>query len=201
MTVSLFAKFSRGFVFALLMISAGLVSALLPRFASAIPMVTYTATDVIDSVPGEDRWQYEYSIHGPVSLFEVIEIVFGPLLYADLAVSNPSAGVYVDTFFGVIQPDPFVGPGFGDGLVDIELQGGIAPGSSETVTVEFIWLGTGIPGSQDFLEFGTNEIGQTAPAVSAVPEPQLALLLGAGCLLLVGRRRPAIARLRRVCWT
>ena len=80
------------------------------------------------------------------------------------------------------QPDTAIPD---DGAYDaLALQDGAS--LADSFVVSFVWLGSGVPGSQFFEvydpDFNTIESGETAP----VPEPATILLVGSGLLALAG---------------
>jgi hypothetical protein len=154
--------------------------------ANAI-VITYQAT-VIDAAA--DLWQYDYYLdewtYGEFSGF----IIYFP---SDLYFLN------YDYDNGVFPPavnddwDPLVfQPGFsGDPFEYDVLALTENPSLADPFKVEFTWLGTGIPGSQEFAVYDSSydliESGKVAP----VPEPAtLALLIaGLGALGTAARGR------------
>jgi len=161
--------------------------AVLPRLASAAPVITYEAIDLADTGSG-DLWRYDYSIEG-FTVNDYIDIIFDYSLYEFDLFASPIASSGVSAF--LTPPDSTI---FIDGLLQISPAFSGTPSSIETVSIEFTWLGSGTPGSQavdlyDFSSIGNFLVeGQTSPAQAAVPEPPLILLLATGCLLLASRR-------------
>ena len=52
----------------------------------------FTAVDLTDTTVGQDLWQYEYTLTGPLPLFNAMNILFSSADYADLSlVSNVRA--------------------------------------------------------------------------------------------------------------
>jgi hypothetical protein len=163
--------------------------------ASAIT-ITYQAFDLIDSVPGQDLWQYSYSVsdHSFASATG-FSIYFDFSSYAQLESPPPSVNAEWDAL--TIQPDPGLP---GDGIYDALALVDNAY-LSDPFTVEFIWLGSGEPGAQYFeiydTNFSTMLSGTTQLLVTAggagqtqVPEPPVSVLLAAGLLSwMVARRK------------
>lgn len=178
---------------------------LLPRAAAFVALwaasalasasVTYTATDLADTVPGQNLWRYTYTVSAPLPFLYSANLLFSPLLYADLAVYGSSAGLSPL----VVQPDAFLPA---DGQLTLTATSGIPVGTNETVELDFTWLGSGVPGSQSYevLDDTFNVVGpspqQTQLAGSVpVPEPtSLGLLALAVGLLPHLRRRNSVSR-------
>lgn len=170
---------------------AAAVMAMWAASALASAAVTYTATDLADTLPGQDQWRYTYTISAPLPLFHSVNLLFSPLLYADLAVSGSSSGLSP----AVSQPDTLLPA---DGQLTVTATSGIPVGATETVDLDFIWLGGGVPGSQPYelLDDGFSIIEpsprQTRLAGSlSIPEPASLGLLALGLLLLPSRRHAA----------
>lgn len=113
--------------------------------------IEYRAIDLPDATPGEDLWEYRYTLSG-VSLlsgqgFDVYFAVANGFLFRDLV--DPQLGPSSDWDVLAIQPDP--GLSF-DGLFDaVALVD--APSLSVDFISTFIWGGTGTPGAQRFEVF------------------------------------------------
>lgn len=157
--------------------------------------IAYLATDLPDSAPGEDRWEYRYVVSD--FSFDVdrgFAIAFDSTLYTDLESIPPPVGPDWDVV--TFQPDPVLGsPGLYDALA-------LVSGASllDPFVVSFTWLGGALPppGSQPFTvhEFGPGglltiiETGRTEPFAQPVPEPATSALvvLGAAGALWKARR-------------
>jgi hypothetical protein len=148
--------------------------------------MSYVAQDLADVNPGEDLWRYQYSIGGSLSLFGGINFLFAPDQYGELSNAEPSASP--DWSVSVVQPDPGLPA---EGLYSL-LTLIAPPDFTGPFSVDFVWLGQGVPGSQPFEVFDDSfvviEEGRTAPAGSA-PEPSTLALAFAVLLPLVLARR------------
>jgi hypothetical protein len=138
--------------------------------------IFFEVTDLPDALPGEDLYRYEYSLSD--FLFPAgygFSILFDHALYTSLESPPPTVGPDWDILS--IQPDPGLPD---DGLFDA-LALVDAPPTLSGFAIEFVWLGTGIPGSQPFQiydsAFETIESGQTQIRTVAVPEPRALGLL------------------------
>ncbi len=176
--------------FALLPVLAlALVAPVGPAEAAAI---YFEVTDLPDVNPGEDLWRYSYSVDPAGTAFSAgvtgFAVAFDEGLYTALSAFSAS----FDWDILVLQPDLGIpDPGLYDGLALVN-----SPDTGTPFEVDFVWLGSGTPGSQPFeiyeLEipiYGTPvtiETGVTLP----VPEPALAALALAGLLGLAVTRAP-----------
>lgn len=144
--------------------------------------IAYAATDLADVGP-EDLWQYDYFVtEGPLdadSGFSVVFPVGEALALTPLATSADTAWDVI-----AIQPEPLLAS---DGLYDARASVDAAT-LAFPFSVQFHWIGTGRPGSQEFRvydsDFAITETGATVP----IPEPAAAALLALGLAGLAGRR-------------
>lgn len=170
---------------------------LLLCFAFFLPVaragtITYLATDLTDTTPGQDLWQYRYLLSGfSFGLNSGFDIFF-PLsdgyLFGDLENDPPEPNPDWDVLS--VQPDTNLpADGFLDALALTN-----SPSLAAPFTITFIWRGTGTPGSQPFEIFDDTftviDEGGTVPAGGTpVPEPTSALLFLSGVALLWGGKR------------
>jgi hypothetical protein len=165
--------------------------------ASAVTAATvsYSTTDLVDVVIGQDRWRYHYTIAAPLPAFNYVNLLFDPSLYANLVVhgSTPDLSVFET------QPDTFLPA---DGQVTVMALTDILGATTETVDLDFVWLGAGQPGGQSYelLDDFFNDVSpsplQTHLAGSqSLPVPGSLSLLALGLLALPALRlRPRFAR-------
>lgn len=152
---------------------------------SAIPLSTghailinFEATDLADTVAGEDLWQYTYTVSDHTFAMNTgFTIYFDYNLYGalDPAPLSPSPDWDILTW----DPDAAIPD---DGVYDAYALVNNAS-LADPFTVSFVWLGCGIPPGAQYFElyntdFSTIESGETAAA--PVPEPATLLLLGTG---------------------
>jgi hypothetical protein len=151
--------------------------------------ISFQVTDLPDRLPGEDLFSYAYALSDfPLTAGHGFSIVFDRLLYASLETPPPSVGFEWDVIS--IQPDPALpDDGFFDALALVN-----APATLSGFTIEFAWLGAGVPGAQPFViydsDFATIESGITVSAPNAtVPEPSTLGLILVGLIALRGALR------------
>jgi len=153
--------------------------------------ITYETTDLVDTTPGEDLWQYRYLVSGftfPLNFgFDILFPLSEGYLFGDIRNTPPPNGDW-DTV--ALQPDPALPD---DGRYDALALVNNASLASAFVA-DFIWRGTGTPGSQPFEifddTFAVIDEGRTIPAGGTlVPEPTTLVLSLSGVALLWGSKQ------------
>lgn len=153
--------------------------------------INYQATDLADTTAGEDLWQYSYTVSehtfAPDTGF-TIYFDLGLYDFLDPLTTTPNLDWDVLTW----DPDPSIPD---DGAYDAYALSGNAS-LADPFTIEFVWLGTGTPGSQlfevyDGVTWEIIDFGETVAASTGtpVPEPTTLLLLGTSLLGLAGFSR------------
>jgi hypothetical protein len=161
-----------------------------PPSAVADIQIVYRADDLPDAEPGDDLWQYTYTVSGwPFAELDGFRIYFPTDSFADIAVIDfPSTWDAVALVPDEIFPDQAF------------LAQALQPTSSTAVfIVEFRWLGDPVtaPGSQRAELFDANLVVFDPPGTlgtQVIPEPQTGLLMLAGLALLAVSAGRRIAR-------
>src|ERR1043166_7622184 len=124
-----------------LSLSLLVVEALFSTRAYSQAQISFEATDLQDTSPGEDLWRYRYVLSGiAFQVNQGFSVFFSDASYRNLQSAAGSSGPDWDTLS--IQPDNFLhDPGFYDAQALRD-----APANVEH-QVWFIWLGQGTPGS------------------------------------------------------
>ena len=157
----------------------------LPAGNAYATSIIYEAVDLADTTPGEDLWQYNYSVSDYTFNTDYgFTIYFDYTFYGDLEDLPTSPNIF-DWDVLTWAPDTSLPD---DGGYDaLALVDGAS--LADLFQVDFIWLGPGNPGSQPLEVYDDNwsviESGNTAP----IPEPGTILLVGSGLLGLVGLKR------------
>ena len=146
-------------------------------------LIQYQAIDLPDTTPGQDIWQYHYTVSDYTFAANTgFTLYFDPTLYANL--QDPPPVVNNDWDILLTQPAPlFSDEGSYDALALASF-----PSLSDTFSLTFIWSGLQTPGSQAFEIYDENfnviASGQTQLKLSTVPAPSAFWLLLSGVGLL-----------------
>jgi len=162
--------------------------------ANPIPIIQYQAIDFPDLVPGQDLWQYQYSVsYATADKFlqnQAFTIFFDYNLYNNLEDPPP---ILTDWFTFVFQPDLQLPS---DGEYDaLALKDD--PSLANAFNLTFVWLGGAgsAPGSQPFVVNEFDSQGNFVAMLGSgqtnlIPEPATLLLVAGGlAALAVARRR------------
>lgn len=152
--------------------------------------IQYQATDLPDTVPGDDLWEYVYLVEDFTFNQDYgFSVFFDHTAYA--GIESPPPTVNADWDVIALQPDTGLPD---DGLYDaMALTDGAS--LADAFVVRFVWLGSGSPRSQPFEVYGPGfDVIETG---ATVPEPSTALLVAGGVLLLVSRLRESASLRRR----
>lgn len=163
--------------------------------------ISFVATNLPDVSPGEDLWNYTYSVSGHTfPQFSFFDIYFDPALFGTLTAGPPPNA---DWDAAVLQqPNPVNLPPFDTGIFDA-FAFVDNPSLAGVFSVDFVFLGAGVPGAQPFDVFdadsGLVESGVTTLSSETVPEPSTTALFLMGVVLVAlhSHRRSAHRRARR----
>lgn len=156
-----------------------------PLFAANI---IYNAVDLQDTKPGEDLWQYNYTVKNHSFVINNgFSIFFDPTSYRNL--QSPAPTVNSDWDILVFQPD--------NSLPDNGIYDALALVDNASLldkfTINFIWSGTGKPEAQAFeIHDDAFNVIASGNTVSTVPLPAAFPLFSSGLLLLFGSKRKLI---------
>ncbi|MGS0757516.1 hypothetical protein ACVBEH_24435, partial [Roseateles sp. GG27B] len=114
--------------------------------AWASPTASFVATDLVDSVAGQDLWRYDYTVSGPIDANWLMNLLFSPTKYANLVSQTADSNL---TLLPDVQPDTGLPA---DGIVQFSLNNALLAADAAALSVEFIWLGAAgsAPGAQPF---------------------------------------------------
>lgn len=156
--------------------------------------IRYTVTDL-----GANNYRYSYFVQGFDFLADQeLDIRFDPTLYGSL--SNGLASADFDLL--LLQPDNPTGTDGDYSALALRDH----PSLAGPFSVEFVFIGEGLPGPQPFFVNAFDTSGniveiESGMTVSAIPEPSSGALAVAAALMWgvcrLWRRSPAILRLRR----
>jgi hypothetical protein len=160
--------------------------------------VSHQASNLADLVNGQDLWQVDYTVTGPLATFEAVNLLFAPDLYSAIHPLSPGSIGSLDAL--LITADPQLG---GDTQLILTATQPLAASFSAKVSVQLVWLGLGQPGSLPYewldTDFNVKATALSTPT-SAVPEVSgLALaMIGMGVAWGFTRRdrRPTRAKAR-----
>lgn len=150
--------------------------------AATAASISYTLTDL--NSQQQDLWQIDYQVSGfDTDTYQGFQILFDFGQYENISLGAYTSGwdafeVQPDSILGIEEP----------GMLDAEAlnSGGILAG---TFSVRALWLGSGMPGPQQFFlyndAFETIGSGTTSP----VPEPAGLVLLFSGLAVLAATKR------------
>jgi len=149
--------------------------------------ISYDATNI-----SGNTWEYSYSVSNDTlaSDIEEFSIYFDLGLYKNLTLASAPVGWDPIAF----DTDPNLPD---DGLYNaFALVSGIALGDMLSgFSIQFDFLGTGVPGSQFFeildpFTFSVLDSGNTQLASAPVPEPEMLWLIGLGLMgMLLGKKK------------
>jgi hypothetical protein len=177
--------------FGLLLLSAS------PSFATSISL---QPTDLADTTPGEDLWQYTYTVAGGTfSAENGFMILFLAADYGHLSDpapdTDPAPFVTTDAEWDLLLFDPDLPPS-ADGVLDSLAL--VSNPLNLTFSVNVVRLAAGAPSPQTFLlyhlvndsvVFDGEGVTQLDPGSTAVPEPASVALISTGILLQLARAR------------
>ena len=174
---------------------AGFLAVFLFTFAppGRAATVIFETTNLADTTPGEDLWQYSCTPGDfTFAAGQGFTVVFDRMLFAQL--QSPPPFVNADWDPLTLQPDIALGSnGFYDALA---LRN--APSLADPFKVNVVWRGTGVPGSQPFTICDANFQPLVQGQTTNVPEPSAMVLLLAAVGFRVARSSRALAKASRL---
>lgn len=133
--------------------------------------IRYSAIDLTDLTPGQDLWQMDYTVAGPLGEWVSLNLLFAAANYGSINVIRATDALWVTPLDSILSLD---------GQATITATQALNAVDTGTVSLSFVWTGAGAPGSQPFEvlseSFSVIGNGSTTP----VPEPATAWLLLAG---------------------
>jgi hypothetical protein len=165
-------------------IKVALVSALFCGAAQAVTL-SATAVDLPDVVVGQDLWQFDYSLAGPLAQFNGLNLIYPFADFDTLTVVTAPAS---DVAFALTPTDA---PSSADGLLTLTAQADLTSAYNTNFSVSFTKLTANALGPQTYelfddtfavIDTGSITIGSPSP----VPEPSKAALLLLGAFAVAG---------------
>ncbi len=151
--------------------------------AHAATSLTFTRTDLPDTVAGQDAWRHSYTFSGALDPFHGITLIFDHTRFADLQLGS------VDAVFStyIVPPDAGLAA---DGLVELTATGALASSYSTQFDLDFVRIGT-LPDQHpyDVFDDGFNVIASGSATLAPIPEPSVAALMLSGIALVAAWRR------------
>ena len=149
--------------------------------------ISYIVADLTDVNPGEDLWQYSYTVSDHIFAADTGFTIYFDLGLYDLLDPVPTAP-NADWDILTWNPDSSLPD---DGAYDAYALADNAS-LADIFNVSFVWLGgSSVPGSQFFevydgLTWSVLEDASTATGAAPVPEPATILLFGTGLAGFIG---------------
>ncbi len=167
-------------------IRVALVSILFCGAAHAVTL-SATAVDLPDVVAGEDLWQLDYSLVGPLAAFNGVNLIFPFADFSGLAVVTEPAADLLSAL------SPTDAPSSTDGLLALQAQSDLDSAYATSFSVSFTKLSGNALGPQSFEVFddGFNIVDSGTLTVtigppSPVPEPSNVALFVLGAAAVAG---------------
>ena len=151
--------------------------------AHAATSLTYTRTDLPDTVVGQDAWRHTYTFSGALDPFHGLTLIYDHTRFADLQLGS------VDAVLSelVIQPDTGLAA---DGLVELTAMSALAPSFSTQFDLDFVRTGAlADHHPYEVFDDGFNVIASGNATLAPIPEPSVAALMVSGIVLVAAWRR------------
>ena len=147
--------------------------------------VSFDLVDLPDNPGDPNRMTLIYHLDDAFAAGSGVNLIFDSQLFSDLDPLTPASGEW---FASAAQPMPAVPL---SGVASFLALANVAAADGQ-LEVSFTWLGTGLPGAQEYeifdSQFNVVDGGRTTP-LTDVPEPNSAFMLLLGAALLAHRRR------------
>lgn len=171
-----------------LCLKSALVSVL---FCSAAHAVTLSATaiDLPDTVPGEDLWQLDYHLGGPLTAFHGVNLLFPFADFSGLNLLTPPAPDLLPALSPVDASSSI------DGVLTLTAQSDLVPAYTTAFSLSFTKLTAQALSPQSFEVFDDSfnvvDSGTLSITIgsSPVPEPSTLALFSLGAIAMLGMQR------------
>ncbi len=150
--------------------------------------VSHQISNLADLVNGQDLWQVDYTVTGPLAKFEAVNLLFAPDLYSAIHPLSPGSIDSLDAF--LITANPQLGS---DTQLILTATQPLAASFSAKVSVQLVWLGLGQPVNLPYEWLGTEfnvQASALSTPTSAVPEVSGWALAMVGMTVAWGFTRP-----------